>query len=98
MSIIERYERKICNMRTMLTRIGIDPATFAQVLPETLFTIAMRTCQRCPRGEICHDLLAHAVEKFDHVPTFCPNAQRFECARKLMTQKSEDALMKSVTP
>ena len=84
MSILERIDRKIRNMSTMLRRFGIDPAAFAQQRLGVLFTASMRACQACPNGDMCRGWLDSAPERIDRVPEFCPNALRFEHAKAVM--------------
>lgn len=84
MSVFERIDRKISNMRTMLRRFGIDPAAFAQQRLGTWFTASMRACQACPNGNMCRGWLDAAPERIDRIPEFCPNALRFEHAKAVM--------------
>lgn len=84
MSIFERIDRKICNMSTMLKRLGIDPAAFAQQRLGTCFTASMRACQACPNGDMCRTWQDSAAERIDRIPEFCPNALRFEHAKAAM--------------
>lgn len=81
MSNFESFDRKIINMSTMLTRLGIDPA-----VPRygSLFRKAIGDCQACSAGEVCRDWLARAGERFEHPPAFCPNAHRFELAKTVI--------------
>ncbi len=81
MSVLERIDRKIRNMSTMLQRFGIDPAVFAQERVGTVFTASMRACLSCPNGEICRGWLDSAPERIERIPEFCPNASRFEYAK-----------------
>ena len=81
MSVLERIERKIRNMSTMLQRFGIDPSAFAQQRVGAVFTASMRACLSCPNGEICRGWLDSAPKRVERIPEFCPNASRFERAK-----------------
>jgi hypothetical protein len=83
MSVLERIERKIENMNTMLTRFGVDTATFAQIGDGNFFKISMRACQACTSGSICTGWLAQAA-RVERVPEFCPNGQRFAQAKAII--------------
>jgi hypothetical protein len=84
MSVLDRIERRIENMRTMLTLYGIDTADFTQVDRGATFTPAMRACQACGSEAFCTAWLARAGKAIDRIPEFCPNAQRFAHAKTLM--------------
>jgi hypothetical protein len=75
------HDRKIINMSTMLTRLGIDSATPAQQQLGALFTDAVRACQMCSAAEVCRDWLARGEGPLQRPPAFCPNASRFERVR-----------------
>lgn len=84
MSILDRINRKIDNMGTVMTRFGIDPAIFAQPQESSAFVAALRACQACQSGDICRAWLDSAPERIDRIPEFCPNALRFERAKETM--------------
>lgn len=84
MSVLQRIERRIGNMRTMLTLFGIDTATFTQVDNGVTFTSSMRACQACASEALCTGWLSRAGDAINRVPEFCPNAQRFSHAKVLM--------------
>ena len=84
MSVLDRIERRIENMRTMLTLYGIDTADFTQIDNGITFTSAMRACQACPSEALCAAWLTRAGNEITRVPEFCPNARRFEHAKALM--------------
>jgi hypothetical protein len=88
MSILDRIDRKISNMSTMLRRFGVDPAAFAQQRLGTWFTASMRACQTCPNGQICRGWLSSAPKRIQRIPEFCPNALRFEHAKAVMGSDS----------
>jgi hypothetical protein len=85
MSVLERIERRIENMSTMLTRFGIDTSTFTQLGKGAVFTTSMRACQSCDNGSICTAWLTQADRKIKRVPEFCPNAQRFVQAKAMLS-------------
>ena len=72
-------DRKIANMNAMLMRLGIDPAEFVREVP-LVGTRAIKTCEQCAAGDVCHDWLARAGASIERVPAFCPNKLRFEAA------------------
>jgi hypothetical protein len=76
--MFESFDRKIANMSTMLSRLGIDPAMAAGLEFGSLFASAIRACQACPAGEVCRDWLARGEGRLERAPAFCPNAQRFD--------------------
>lgn len=84
MSVLQRIERRIENMRTMLTRFGIDVATLTQVGSGGVFASAMRACQACPNEAICTAWLAQAGAEIARIPEFCPNALRWSQVKPLM--------------
>jgi hypothetical protein len=84
MSVLQRIERKIENMNTMLTRYGIDTSLFARIGNGTVFTTSMRACQACENGSICTGWLAQARRQVERVPEFCPNSQRFAQAKVII--------------
>jgi hypothetical protein len=85
MSVLERIERRIENMSTMLTRFGIDTSTFTQLGKGAMFTTSMRACQSCDNGSICTAWLTKAEDRIKRVPEFCPNAQRFVQAKAMLS-------------
>ncbi|MFZ5692022.1 MAG: DUF6455 family protein [Pseudomonadota bacterium] len=88
MSVLDRIERRIENMRTMLTLYGIDPADFTRIDNGVTFTSAMRACQACPSEALCTAWLARAGNPIQRVPEFCPNARRFTHAKALVNAEA----------
>lgn len=84
MSVLERIERRIENMSTMLRRFGIDTAAFSQFDNGSVFTHSMRACLSCDNAFICTAWLAQADGEFGHVPEFCPNGRRFAHTKALL--------------
>jgi hypothetical protein len=91
MSVLERIERRIENMSTMLTRFGIDTTTFTQLGKGKMFTNSMRACQACDNGSICTTWLTQTNGKIKRVPEFCPNAQRFVQAKAMLSFQGDSA-------
>jgi hypothetical protein len=89
MSVLDRIERRIENMRTMLTLYGIDTADFTRIDNGITFTSAMRACQACASEAFCTAWLARADNEIQRVPEFCPNARRFAHAKMLMNAGAE---------
>jgi hypothetical protein len=89
MSVLDRIERRIENMRTMLTLYGIDTADLTRIDYGVTFTSAMRACQACPSEALCTAWLARAGKDIQRVPEFCPNARRFAHAKTLMNAGAE---------
>lgn len=83
-SVLERIEQRIENMSTMLTRFGIDTAVFSEIGDGRVFTTSMRACQACANGTLCTAWLSHTSGGIDHVPEFCPNAERFAQTKTLL--------------
>ncbi|MGV3635669.1 MAG: DUF6455 family protein [Pseudorhodoplanes sp.] len=92
MSEVDRIERRIENMRTMLTLYGIDTADFTRIDNGATFTSAMRACQACPSEAFCTAWLARAGKPIQRAPEFCPNARRFTHAKMLMNAGAEGAI------
>ncbi len=88
MSVLERIDRKIENMSTMLSRIGLEPALLAQQRFGSVFTISMRTCLACPNGDICTAWLYRENGRIERIPEFCPNARRFEQTKAILGESS----------
>jgi hypothetical protein len=84
MSVLQRIERRIENMRTMLTLFGIDTAIFTRVDNGVTFTSSMRACQACASETLCTGWLSRAGTAINRVPEFCPNARRFSHVKTLM--------------
>lgn len=84
MSVLERIDRKIENMSTMLSRIGLDPAILAQERFGSVFTVSMRACLACPNGDICSAWLGRENGRVERIPEFCPNARRFEQTKAVL--------------
>ncbi len=81
MSFVDRMDRKMTSMRAMMDKSGIDMDRFAARCRGQDLVAAIRTCQFCGAGDVCHDWLQRAPERIAHVPAFCPNAGRFEQAK-----------------
>jgi hypothetical protein len=77
MSILDHYERQMSNLVEMMKRLGLDGADVGQRQLGMTLASAIRACQHCPAGQVCHDWLARASSTLPKPPPFCPNAERF---------------------
>ncbi len=66
--------RRMENMGDMMNRLGLDPT--ARECAGT-FGSAVRICEACPAGEVCHEWLTRAAATLYKAPSFCPNEDRF---------------------
>ena len=82
MSVIDRIDRRLGNMRMMLERLGIDPATFSRQNQGRFLASAIPTCQACSSDEVCRDWLVRASSSLQQAPPFCPNAQLFAWSKE----------------
>jgi hypothetical protein len=83
MSILERVDRRLANMRTMLEHYGIDPVAFSMQHDGRYLAAALPACMSCRCDEACRDwLLLIGEERLERVPGFCPNAQLFAWAKQ----------------
>lgn len=81
MSLTDRLERKMTSLRAMMDKTGLDVARFAGNRRGLDLAAAIRTCQACGAGQVCHDWLQRAPERVARAPAFCPNADRFAQAK-----------------
>ena len=81
MSVIDRIDRRLGNMRMMLERLGIDLVAFSRQNQGRFLASAIPNCQDCSNDEVCHDWLVRAPSSLQQVPDFCPNAQLFAWAK-----------------
>ena len=86
MSMIDRVDRRLSNMRMMLERLGIDLVAFSRQNQGRFLASAIPSCQDCSNDEACHDWLARASTSLQQAPAFCPNAQLFAWAKKDLAQ------------
>ncbi len=82
MSVIDRVDRRLSNMRMMLERLGIDLVAFSRQNQGRFLASAIPTCQDCSCDEACHDWLGRASAGLQQAPAFCPNAQLFAWAKQ----------------
>lgn len=87
MSVIDRIDRRLCNMKLMLEMLGIDPVAFFSQHQGRFFASALPTCQTCSCDETCHEWLIWAPERLRRAPGFCPNAQLFAWAKDDQVRK-----------
>ena len=88
MSLLAHLDQQIQNMSEMMRRLGLDPAEVVQHRRGLDFTAAIRACEICPRGDVCHDWLVRAAHRLGAPPAFCPNAERFA---RLIREKPQGA-------
>ncbi len=86
MSVIDRADRRLGNMRMMLQRLGIDLVAFSRQNQGRFLASAIPTCQDCSSDEVCHDWLERAAASLQQAPAFCPNAQLFAWAKEDQAQ------------
>jgi hypothetical protein len=86
MSVIDRIDRRLGNMRMMLQRLEIDLVAFSRQNQGRFLASAIPTCQDCSCDEECHDWLARASASLQQAPAFCPNAQLFAWAKEDQSQ------------
>jgi hypothetical protein len=65
------------NMSKMINRLGIDPVVAARHCGGAVLGSAVRVCEACAAGELCHDWLERAAASLYAAPGFCPNGDRF---------------------
>ena len=84
MSVLERVDLRLGNMKMMLERLGIDPVAFASQAHGRFLASAMPACQGCACDEACHEWLTLIGPKtrLEQAPAFCPNAQLFVWAKE----------------
>jgi Family of unknown function (DUF6455) len=68
--------RRMDNMGDLMGRLGLDPAAVA-VSNAGTYGSAIRMCESCQAGELCHDWLNRAAATLYKAPAFCPNQDRF---------------------
>jgi len=69
--------RRMENMSDMLDRLDLARAGCSGHGSAPVFGSAVRVCESCAAGEVCHDWLARAAKTLYRAPEFCPNADRF---------------------
>jgi len=74
-------DRRLHNMAAMIGCVRLDLDTFARQRRGLNLASAVRVCRACPTEESCRAWLAQ-VRHASHVPSFCPNAPRFNAAAK----------------
>jgi hypothetical protein len=82
MSVIDRIDRRLANMKMMLELLGIDPAAFSTQDQGRFLAAALPACQACSCDERCGEWLMEAPAGMRQAPGFCPNAQIFAWARE----------------
>lgn len=84
MTVLERVDRRLGNMKMMLERLGIDPVAFSSQDRGRYLAAALPACQGCACDEACHEwlILIAAETRLERVPAFCPNAQLFAWAKQ----------------
>jgi hypothetical protein len=84
MSVLERVDLRLGNMRMMLERVGIDPVAFSLQDRGRYLAAAMPACQECACDQACHDwlVLIGPETRLERAPAFCPNAQTFAWAKQ----------------
>jgi hypothetical protein len=84
MTILERVDRRLDNMKMMLERFDIDPIAFSSQDHGRYLAAALPSCLACPCDEACHDwlILIGGETRLDQVPAFCPNSQLFAWAKQ----------------
>lgn len=88
MYTLERADRRLNNMKTMLERLGIDPVAFSSQNRGRFLASALPACQSCSVDELCEDWLAQFDAPLRRVPAFCPNAQVFDWAKEDLMRAS----------
>ena len=69
--------RRMENLSDMMRRLGLDPIVAGRQCDGAVLGSAVRICEGCPVGEVCHDWLARAAVTLYRAPAFCPNQDRF---------------------
>src|SRR5262245_7795490 len=69
--------RRMENMTDMLDRLGLASTACSGRGSAPVFGSAVRVCESCAAGDVCHDWLARAAKTLYRAPEFCPNADRF---------------------
>jgi hypothetical protein len=69
--------RRMENMSEMMNRIGLDPFAAGRQCDSAVLGSAVRICEACPAGDVCHDWLVRAAKTLYKAPPFCPNLDRF---------------------
>jgi hypothetical protein len=82
MNSLERADRRLSNMKTMLERLGIDPVAFSSQNRGCFLASAIPACQSCSVDEMCENWLAQSDAPLRRAPAFCPNAQVFVWAKE----------------
>jgi hypothetical protein len=86
MTVLERVDRRLANMRTMLERYGIDPVAFSMQHDGRYLAAALPACMGCRGDAACREWLDLGEERLERVPGFCPNAQLFAWAKQDQVQ------------
>jgi len=69
--------RRMDNISDMLDRLGLAGAARSGHGSARVVGSAVRVCESCAAGDVCHDWLARAAKTLYRAPEFCPNADRF---------------------
>lgn len=80
--------RRLENVGEMINRMGLDPFVTVTSSAAAVLGSAVRICEACPAGEVCHDWLLRAAKTLYQALPFCPNAGRF--AQLLAEQRQVD--------
>jgi uncharacterized protein DUF6455 len=80
-SDIHNTDHRRQNMSDILKRLGLD----AELLARGQFAGALRSavfrCLSCDADQACQAWLAHAPERIDRAPSWCPNSEFFAYTR-----------------
>jgi Family of unknown function (DUF6455) len=77
MEVDATWIRRMENMSDMLDRLGLARADCSGRGSAPVFGSAVRVCESCAAGDVCHDWLKRAAKTLYRAPDFCPNADRF---------------------
>lgn len=78
MSFMERMDRQMNSMSSMIEKVGVDLDRLAMSRLGLDLADAIRACRACAAADECAEWLKQAPAHLDHAPGFCPNAARFE--------------------
>ncbi len=76
MSLVDRIDRRLTNMSTMMRRLGVDPVDLSWQNQGQVLASAIHACRACPHVDRCRDWLLQAPPS-QEAPSFCPNAELF---------------------
>jgi Family of unknown function (DUF6455) len=86
--------RRMENMNKMISRLGLNPAAAVRHCAGAVLGSAVRICEACPVGNVCHDWLLRAAPCLCKAPAFCPNQKRFTrllAAEGVLLQRTTNA-------